>query len=118
MFGWLRQLLAASKPNQVVAKQPPGHVFPWPKGTVLTAVDDVVFALPLAVFGDDEAIGSVLHGPKEMEINIPLEGNTFYIRLSSGMSVSLTKSCQACVVANDGRPRRIKVSMPATTAQS
>jgi hypothetical protein len=98
------------KTGEAIASQPPGEVFPWPKGTVLTALDEVTIALPTAIFGKDEKIGSVLHCPVDTEISIPKQGDTFYIRLHPGISVSLTKSCQACVVADDKRPRRFKVS--------
>lgn len=49
-------------------------------------------------------------GPPEMEINIPTDGDRFFLRLMPGMSVSLAKNCQSYVVADDERPRRIKVS--------
>jgi hypothetical protein len=69
-----------------------------------------IIELPLAAFGKDEPIGSVVFGPNDMEINIPPEGESIFIRLQAGMSVSLSKSCQARVVANDGRPRKIRLS--------
>jgi hypothetical protein len=99
--------------GDAIASQPPGEVFPWPQGIVLTALDEVTIALPTAVFGKDEKIGSVLHCPVDAQISIPKQGDTFYIRLQPGMSVSLTKSCQGRVVADDKydkKPRRFKVS--------
>ena len=76
----------------------------------MTALDEATIALPMAIFGKDEPIGSVVLGPKDMQINIPKNGETFYIRLQPGMSVSLAKSCQARVVADDKQPRRFKIS--------
>ena len=76
----------------------------------MTALDEATIALPMAIFGKDEPIGSVVLGPKDMQINIPKNGKTFYIRLQPGMSVSLAKSCQARVVADDKQPRRFKIS--------
>ena len=45
-------------------------------------------------------------------LRAPRPGDRFYLRLRPGMSVSLTKSCQACVVAEDAAPRRFQVSGP------
>jgi hypothetical protein len=103
---------AAPQVKEAIAHQPPGEIFPWPKGTILTAVDDVVLALPVALFGPDEPIGSVLFCPDDMELNVPPGSDRFYIHLRPGMSVHLAKSCQACVVAEDKQPRRIKASAP------
>ena len=94
----------------MLAHQPPGEVFPWPEGTDLTALDEVVIALPVALFGEHEPIGSVVFCPDGAELNIPPQGDRFYLRLRPGMSVRLTKSCQACVIAEDTEPRRFKVS--------
>jgi hypothetical protein len=102
----------AMKTDETIASQPPGQVFPWPQGIVLAALDEATIALPMAIFGKDEQIGSVVLGPVDMQINIPKQGDTFYIRLKPGMSVSLTKSCQARVVAEDKQPRRFKISSP------
>src|SRR5262245_39506080 len=99
-----------------IASQPPGQTFPWHKGTILTALDEAIIALPMAIFDSDKAMGSVVLGPDDMQLNIPKEGDTFFIRLQPGMSVSLTKSCQARVVADDGQPRRFKVSGPDVTS--
>lgn len=64
----------------------------------------------MALFGKDEPMGSVVLGPADLQINIPKQGDKFFIRFLPGTSVSLTKSCQACVVADDKRPRRFRIS--------
>ncbi len=111
MFQWLKnKLTAPEKAGPEIAHQPPGQVFPWPQGTTLTALDEATIALPLAIFGKDEPIGSVVLGPADMQMSIPKEGDKFFIRLQPGMSVSLTKSCQAQVVAEDGLSRRFRIS--------
>jgi hypothetical protein len=109
MFGLFKRKSKAPT-GETVAQQPPGEIFPWPKGTVLTPLDEVTIALPTAIFGKDEPIGSVLLCSDDVLMNIPKEGDTFFIRLQPGMSVSLTKSCQARVVADDKQPRRFKIS--------
>ncbi len=108
MFGFFKK-----KADEPIAHQPPGQIFPWPQGTVLTALDEATIALPMAVFGKDEQIGSVILGSPDIEMNIPKQGDTFYIRLQPGMSVSLAKSCQARVVADDKQPRRFRISQNA-----
>lgn len=55
-------------------------------------------------------------GPDDMQMNIPPEGDTFFVRLLPGMSISLAKSVQSYVVAEDGKSRRIKVERPPTEA--
>jgi hypothetical protein len=116
MFGFLkRKSPAPAKTSEAIAHQPPGEIFPWPQGTILTALDELVIALPMVIFGKDEQIGSVLLCSPNMQIHIPQEGDTFLIRLQPGMAVSLTKSCQARVVADDGKPRRLKISGPHVT---
>jgi len=114
MFGWLRRLFeeVPKKPVEAIAHQPPGEVFPWPQGTVLTALDEAIIEIPIAIFGDDEPIGSVVFGPNDIQLNIPLEGDSAYVHLKPGMSVSLSKSCQARIIADDNRPRKFKLHGP------
>jgi hypothetical protein len=111
MFRWFKKHSGPPvAPQATIAHQPPGEIFPWPRGTVLTAVDEVVLALPVALFGPEEPIGAVLLGPDGMELNVPPQGELFFLRLQPGMSVRVAKSCQAMVLAEDQRPRRIKVA--------
>jgi hypothetical protein len=105
-----------AKTGEKIAHQPPGQIFPWPRGTVLTALDEATIALPMAIFSKDEPIGSVVLGPADIQMNIPKTGDTFFIRVRPGMSVSLTKSCQARVVADDNQPRRFKISASTVAA--
>jgi len=111
MFGLFKKKSEApAQAGEKIAHQPPGQIFPWPQGTVLTALDEATIALPMALFGKDEPIGSVVLGPPDIQMNIPKTGDTFFIRVQPGMSVSLAKSCQARVVADDEQPRRFKIS--------
>jgi hypothetical protein len=110
MFGWLRRRWRVATNDGIVATQPPGEVFPWHKGAVLTAIDEVVLALPMALLDKERPLDELIFGQKEMQINVPMEGDAFFPRLMPGMSVSLAKSCQAYVVADDNMPRHIKVT--------
>src|SRR3954447_10073228 len=114
MLGWFRKPATPSGAPDPIAKQPAGEVFPWPRDTTLTALDEAVLALPKAILGPSEVIASVIRGDDDMQISIPEVGDRLFLRLQPGMSVSLSKSCQACVVSDDGQPRRFRVSGPAS----
>src|SRR3954463_4474295 len=95
-----------------IAAQPPGEIFPWPRLTRLTALEDAVLAIPAATLGKDEKIGSVIHADVDAGLKLP---NTsadqyIYIRLKTGMSVWLSKSVQSVIIADDKKPRRIKIT--------
>ena len=109
MFGWFKQKPEGTQTDDVVATQPHGEIFPWPKGVVLTAVDEVVLALPVALFEEGRPMCEFVFGSEDMELNIPKGSEVFFIRLGPGMSVRLAKSVQAYVVSEDGKPRRIRV---------
>jgi hypothetical protein len=119
VFGWFRRKGRAASGKPTMASQPPGRIFPWPKGAVLTAIDELVLALPMALFEDDRPMSEFVFGPDDMQINIPPEGETFFIRLMPQMSVSLAKPCQSYVVADDEddrKPRRIMVTQTSKNA--
>ena len=97
--------------GEMIATQPHGEIFKWPKGVVLTAVDELVLALPIALFGD-RPMEESLFAPNDAQINIPREGDTFFVRLLPGMSISLAKSVESYVVSEDGKPRRVKIQQP------
>jgi hypothetical protein len=111
MFGWGRRKPKSSD-DDLIAAQPPGVIFPWPKGAVLTAIDELVLAIPMGLFDKDRPMGEFVFGPADMQMNIPPAGDMFFIRLLPGMSVSLARSVQSRVVADDATPRRIKVTRP------
>ena len=105
MFGWFKK-----KPEppatEKIAHQRLGEVFPWPKGWRLTAIDEAIIAVPAAIIGDNEVIGSIIHCGEEVRLNLPTEphqtpGARIMIWLQPGQSAWLSKSCQAVVM-----PRR------------
>jgi hypothetical protein len=101
--------------EETIAHQPPGDVFPWPTGWRLTALDEVIIAIPAAVIGNHEAIGSVIHADEDTLLNLPHgpDVTRILIRLQVGQSAWLSRGCQAVVVheqEGDTRPRRLKVS--------
>jgi hypothetical protein len=101
-----------------VAHQPPGEVFPWPKGCQLTALDEVILAVPVAILTDSEDIGSVIHCGDDVRLNIPTgplstSEARIMLWLQAGQSVWLSKSCQAVVVPQsegDMAARRFRVT--------
>ena len=81
VFGWLKRKPQPSTAGELVAAQPPGEIFPWPNGAVLTAVDELVLALPVALFDKDRPMSEFVFGPEDMQMDIPPEGDTFFVRL-------------------------------------
>jgi hypothetical protein len=117
VFGWPKRKPAIDPvPADLIASQPPGENFVWPKGAILTAVDELILALPVALFDKDRPMSEFVFGPDDMELSAPPGSDTFFVKLMPGMSVSLAKSCQSHVVADDNRARRIKVTPPAAEA--
>lgn len=114
VFNWLRKKAAPNSDSDVLATAPPGKIFPWPKGAVITAVDEIVLAIPIALFEKDRPMAEAVFGPDDMEVNIPPDNDTFFVRLKPGMSLSLSKSVQSYIVGDDENLRRLIVRMPAT----
>lgn len=72
MVNWMRrrkQVVAST--NDLIASQPPGEMFPWPKGAVLTAVDELVLALPVALFEADRPMNEAVFGSDDVEAVSP-----------------------------------------------
>jgi hypothetical protein len=104
MFGWFKKKQEPPPAAEKVAHQPPGEVFPWPKRWRLTALDETIIAVPAAILGDNEVIGSVIHCGAEVRLNLPTEPKPspdarIMIWLKPGQSVWLAKSCQAVVLS-------------------
>ena len=112
MFKWFKGKQLQSADDGIAATQPPMTPFPWPKGAVITAVDELVLALPVGLFDKDRPIGEFVFGPADMLMNMPPGSDTFFLRLMPGMSVSLAKSCECYIVADDKNLRRLKVKRP------
>ena len=113
MFSRLKSWFnAPPSSGEKIASQPPGEMFPWPRLTRLTMLEDVVLAIPAATLGKDEQIGSVIHADVDAGLSLPKTAadQYIYIRLKEGMSVWLSKSVQSVVVADDKKPRRIRIS--------
>jgi hypothetical protein len=110
VLSWFRRKVSPTRTTDPVATQPPGEVFPWPRGTTLTSLDEAVLALPRAILGPEETIEAVIRGDDDMEINIPDKGELIYLRLRPGMAVTLSKSCQAVVVSDDKKSKRFRVT--------
>ena len=113
MFNWLkRKSKVALTDDDILASQPPGRIFPWPKGCRIIAVDEVVIAIPLALFEKDRPMSDFLVASKDVKFNVPPDGDKFFVHLLPGHSATLAKSCYAFLVADDGEHRRLKVTHP------
>lgn len=114
-MSFLKRLFRPAPPEEgAVALQPPGEPFPWVRGTKLTALESVTIAIPAAAIAQEEKIGSVVFGDADMEIRLPASPSDtlIYLRLKAGSSVSLSKSVQGVVLAEDKSPKRIRVLPP------
>jgi hypothetical protein len=84
---------------------------------VITAVDEAVLPLPVALLDPDRPMAEFIFGPDDMEFSAPPGSEVCFLRLRPGMAVSLAKSVQAFVWADDKQPRRLKVSGPGARAE-
>jgi hypothetical protein len=98
MFNWLKRKPIGLREEWLRAQQAPGVVFPFPKGAKLRPEEEVVLALPQALVGDDEKIGSVLLCDDDADFALNEEAGAYYVRLKPGMTFSLSKSCEIMVV--------------------
>ncbi len=114
MLSWLKRKLAGTGQNWLDAQQPPGKPFPFPKGTTLKPKEDVTLALPRELIADHEQIGSVLLCNDDAEFALNDKIGVYYVSLKAGMRVSLAKSCEIIVVADDDRPRQFQIMRPIT----
>ena len=112
MFGLFKRKQRQPTDDGIAATHPPMTPFPWPKGAVITAIDELVLALPVALFDKDRPMSEFVFGPDDMQMNMPPHGDTLFIRLMPGMSLSLARSCECFIVADDKNLRRLKVKQP------
>src|SRR6186713_1425994 len=98
MLNWLKQKFTGTQPGWQRAEQPPGVKFPFPKGSKLCPEEDVVLAVPSAVIGGNETIGSVFLCDDNAEIMLNEEVGAWYVRLKAGMTFSLAKSCEVMLI--------------------
>lgn len=92
-----------------IATHSPGDVFEWPANTTLTALDECVIAMPAAILDPETPIGRIIEGDDDMGFNMPEGDDKVYLQLMPNMSVTIRKSCQAMIVADDANPRRFRV---------
>jgi hypothetical protein len=101
-----------------IVHQPPGEIFPWPRGWKITALDEAVLAAPSAIISANEVIGNVIRSEDDVRLKLPAGADSvaeahILIFLKVGQSVFLTKSCQAIVLPNfdgDKSVKRFKLS--------
>jgi hypothetical protein len=113
MFGWFKKQPKSSLATEQIASQPPGEIFPWPKGWKLTALDEVVLLVPAQILSEDEPIVSVIHCEDDVRLSLPTVPpdspdalNLIWLRV--GQSVWLTKSCQAMVVPDNEQDKALR----------
>ena len=108
MLNWLKRNRNV-QPAWVSAVQPPNEPFPFPKGMKLRAKEETTIALPKALIQDGEPIGSILICDDDAEFGIHSEQDVYMVKLQRGMTMSLTRSSQAILIASDGRARSVEI---------
>jgi|GEM_PF-3216435 len=125
MFGWFKRKAKPPQNCEKISAQPPGEVFAWPSGWQLTALDELVLAIPGAIIQEDEVIGSIIHGDDGIRLDLPTPSrptpdDRILLWLEPGHSVWLSRSCQGMVVPqfeDDTKPRRLQVTELANHAK-
>ncbi len=105
-----RKIFSKNKARYITESH--GSLIPWHKRIVLKPLRHVTLALPDQILGEDEKIGSVIHGPDEMEFSQGAEDKFIYLRIQPGMRVWLSKSCDAIVYSDDQEPVRFEIEIP------
>ena len=117
-FEWFKKKSRPATVDELVAEQPPGIVFPWPKGKRLTALDETLIMVPEAIIAADEVFGSVIRADDDVLMHLPTRPDepnqgTITFLLQPGQSIWLTKSCDGMVVPRfkgDAVPRRLRIT--------
>ena len=92
----------------------PGQAFPWPKGLCLGATEDLVVLFPGGILVDGAPIQSVIEAPNDARIGFDPSADgkgfeTIRVALRPNDAMTLRRSSQAIVVAEDSRPRTFKI---------
>jgi len=114
MLKWIKQLFSPASDDWMMASQAPGTPFPLLKDWQLRAVEELTIAFPKALVGDDESLFSIIKCDDDAQFGYPPDQDVVFMRLLPGMVLSLTRSSQAIVVAEDDRPRRLALLKPKT----
>ena len=77
------------------------------------ALDDVTLELRGELVADDEPLGEVIHGHDDMGFRAEFDETTgkttaIFVKLSSGQDLTVSKSCEAMIHAED-RTVRIQI---------
>ena len=112
MFKWLSNKMRENQQIWLPASQPPKLAFPFPVGTVLEAQEEVVLMIPKKVIEENEKIGEIILCPDNAEIALREDWDAWLVKLQKGFRLSITRSCQMMIIADDDRPRKVKIKKP------
>lgn len=115
MWGWIKGKISRYEEKWLMASQVPGATFPLPKDWRLKAREEVPLAFPKALVGKDEILASIIRCDDDAQFGYPPDQDVILMRLMPGMVLSLSRSCQVVVVAEDDRPRQLALLKPADT---
>ena len=86
--------------------------FPLPKGAQLRPREEVTLMLPGALTNGHQKINSVLRVDDGAEVTFQKSLDAWHIKLKPGMTISLAKTCEIVIVADDRRPRFFSYMAP------
>src|SRR6266566_3919756 len=112
MLSWLKRKIAGTQQSWLRVQQLPGTTFSFPKGAKLRPDEEVTLALPAALISGDEKIGSILLCDDDAELALNKKAGAWYVKLTPGMTFSLTRSCEVMLIAGDNRPRFLNYLAP------
>ena len=65
--------------------------------------------------GQDKTLSTIIKCDEDAKFGYPPDQDVIFMRLMSGMILSLTRSCQIIVVADDDSPRQMELLKPDET---
>jgi len=117
-MSFLRSLFGSKKPKKTLAIAEPGKMFGWKAGTWIEAIDTTTFRLPGQLIGEGEKIGDIIEfSSDDVQIGFKQTPDQksvteILIKLETGQSVTIRRSAQAMIVAEDQRERKIYLTLP------
>ena len=73
-----------------------------------------MLAVPMALVGEDEKIGSVFLCDDDIELGLNEAAGVWQVKLKPGQEFSLSKSCEMILIGADSRPRFFQLMRPET----
>jgi hypothetical protein len=92
----------------------PGERYRWPKGWILTPLDEIVLVFPRDKFPEPAHLAAVLATDNQTGVAIRSDVERLLLCISPGVSVRIKASVETYLVADDDAPRQIRITIPGT----